>query len=70
MSNFSKRYPDFASIEYKIRQAHAERSVAIAAALADAILGAVRGVRRLVAPAARTAPVAVKAPVARKPARA
>jgi len=55
MSNFQKRYPDFASIEAQIRQAHAERSVAIAAALADGIVAAFRGIARLFGspPAAR-----------------
>jgi hypothetical protein len=58
MSNsFRKRYPDFAAIEQHIRRAHAERQVAIAAAFADAIIGAVRGIGRLFSakPATRTA---------------
>ena len=55
MNNFQKRYPDFASIESQIRRAHAERSVAIAAALADGIVATFRGIARLFSfpPAAR-----------------
>ena len=49
MNNFRKRYPDFASIEAQIRQAHAERSVAIAAALADGIVATFRGIARFLA---------------------
>ena len=48
-SNFQKQYPDFASIEYQIRQAHAERSLYIATAIADGILSLVRGAGRLFA---------------------
>ena len=73
MSSFKTRYPDFASIEYQIRQAHAERSVAIATAFADGIVAVVRGIARLFAPrAAERAPnghVVVKATVARPVAR-
>jgi len=73
MSSFKKRYPDFASIEYQIRQAHAERSVAIATAFADGIIAVVRGAARLFSPkAAPRAPngaVVVKASVPRQAAR-
>jgi len=70
MNNFQKRYPDFASIEAQIRQAHAERSVAIAAALANGIVATFRGIARLFAtpPAARRAQARglAKAPVQRQ----
>ena len=57
MSSFKTQYPDFASIEHHIRQAHAERSVAIATGFADAIAAAIPAVARLLAakPAARDA---------------
>ena len=74
MSNFRKQYPDFASIEYHIRQAHAERSVAVATAFANGIAAAVRGIGRWFAPApaarARNGAVVVKASVPRQAARA
>ena len=66
-SSFKKDYPDFASIEYQIRQAHAERSVAIATAFADGIIAVVRGVARLFA--AKPATGLAKAPAARQAAR-
>jgi hypothetical protein len=66
VSNFRKQYPDFASIEFQIRQAHAERSVAIATAVADGILKLVRGVSALFA----SKPAAVKASAARPAANA
>ena len=47
MSNFSKRYPEYASIEKHIRRANAERSVAIAHMLANAVAASIRGVKRL-----------------------
>ncbi|HUQ29593.1 MAG TPA: hypothetical protein VM051_13445 [Usitatibacter sp.] len=47
MSSFSNRYPEFSSIEKHIRRAHAERSVAVAHALAAAIEATVRGLKRL-----------------------
>ena len=55
MSSFKKNYPDFASIEHHVRQAHAERSVYIATLVADAIVGVVSGAGRLIAgkPAAK-----------------
>ena len=66
MSNFRKQYPDFASIEFQIRQAHAERSVAIATAFADGIIAVVRGIGRLTAglvqPARAGAVIAKPAP--------
>jgi hypothetical protein len=64
MSKFKNEYPDFASIEHHIRQAHAERSVAIAVAFADAIMAVVRGTGRLFA-----AKPAARGPVAREAAR-
>jgi len=45
--SFKNNYPDFAAIEGHIRHARAERAVAIASFLADAILGTVRGIKRL-----------------------
>ena len=59
MNRFSQQYPDFAAIERHIRRAQAERAVAIASALANAIVATVRGIRRLAgaspAPAPRAA---------------
>ena len=55
-SSFKKQYPDYASIEYQIRQAHAERSLYIATVIADGIVALVRGTGRLFA-----RPAAVKA---------
>ena len=46
-NGFSKRHPDFAAIENHIRRAQAERSVAIAAWIAEAVTGAVNAVRGL-----------------------
>ena len=70
MSNsFKNRYPDFASIEYQIRQAHAERSVALAAGIADGIVAAIRWVGSLFSPGPVTrnakGAVVVKAAVTR-----
>ena len=45
--SFKNNYPDFAAIEGHIRHARAERAVAIASLLADAIMGTVRGIQRL-----------------------
>jgi hypothetical protein len=39
--SFKTKYPEFAPIEQHIRRAHAERSVAIAAAIANALLAVV-----------------------------
>lgn len=50
--SFKSRYPDFAAIERQVRQARAERSVAIATACANAIMAAGRGLKRLAAAAA------------------
>lgn len=50
--SFKSRYPDFAAIERHVRQARAERAVAIATACANAIVAAGRGVKRLAAAAA------------------
>ena len=46
-TRFQKQYPDFASIEHYIRQAHAERQLAIATGIADGITAAVRAIGRL-----------------------
>ncbi len=46
--SFKDTYPDFAAIQGHIKRANAERSVYIASHLTDAILGAVRGLKRLV----------------------
>ena len=48
-SNFRKNYPDFASIEYQIRQAHAERSIYIANAIASGIAKLLTATGRLFA---------------------
>ena len=48
MSSFSNRYPEFRTIEQHIRRAHAERSVAIAHALATAVDATIRGLKGLV----------------------
>ena len=48
MSEFSKRYPEYASVEELIRNAHAERSVAIAHMIAVAADKAIRLVERLI----------------------
>lgn len=45
--NFKNEYPDFATIEGHIHQARAERAVAIATLLADAIFATVGGIKRL-----------------------
>jgi hypothetical protein len=45
--DFKDRYPDFASIEHHIRRARAERSVAIAHAIAGMIDIIGRGFRKL-----------------------
>ena len=49
MSSFTKRYPDFASIEHHVRQAQAERAVAIASTIANGILAGARGIGRMFA---------------------
>ena len=73
VSNFRKNYPDFASIEHHIRQAHAERSVAIATGFADGIVAVLGAISRLVAgkqaPRARNGNLVVKASVERRAAR-
>lgn len=72
-TSFKTRHPDFASIENHIRRAHAERQLAIATALADAIVASIRGIGRLFGsrPAQRTpaGKVVVKAALARNAAR-
>jgi hypothetical protein len=45
--SFKDKYPDFAAIEGHIRRARAERAVAIATMLTNAIMGVVNGVKRL-----------------------
>jgi hypothetical protein len=73
--SFKSRYPDFAAIERQVRQARAERAVAIATACADAIMAAGRVLRRLAAaaaPALKRGPrgvLVVKASVPRPAAR-
>jgi hypothetical protein len=73
MSSFKKRYPDFASIEHHVRQAQAERAVAIASAIANGIVAGARGIGQVFAgkPAARTkrGGVLVKASVRAEAAR-
>ena len=46
-SNFSKQYPQFASIEKHIRRAHAERSAAVGTWFAEIIVGGVRAIQGL-----------------------
>lgn len=46
-SEFSKKHPDYASIEQHIRRAHAERSVAVATWFADMIVGGVKTIQGL-----------------------
>jgi hypothetical protein len=46
--NFKTEYPEYAVIEDHIRRAHAERSVAIAHMIANAVEALVRGTRQLV----------------------
>jgi hypothetical protein len=46
--DFRNNYPEYAAIEEHIRRARAERSVAIAHMLANAIESTTRGIRRLV----------------------
>ena len=45
--DFKDQYPDYAAIEQHIVRARAQRSVAIAQMIADAIEATVRGIRRL-----------------------
>jgi hypothetical protein len=45
--SFRSEYPEYSAIEEHIRRARAERSVAIAHMLADAIASAARGLGRL-----------------------
>jgi hypothetical protein len=56
-TSFQERYPDFAGIEYQIRQAHAERSLYIATLLANGIVKVARGIGGLFATAPAKAPV-------------
>ncbi len=44
--NFKEKYPDFAPIEAHIRRARAERSVAIAVALSEVVMGVSRFLKR------------------------
>jgi len=46
--SFANDYPDYKAIEHHIRRARAERSVAIATWLANAVLGLSGGIKRLV----------------------
>jgi len=45
--SFKDTYPEFAAIEGHIRAARAERSVAIAAVLSDAIVAVIGGLKQL-----------------------
>ena len=45
--NFKEKYPDFAAIENHIRNARAERSLAIAVALSELVMGIVKGIKRV-----------------------
>jgi len=45
--SFANDYPDYKAIEHHIRRARAERSVAIAHFLADAIVATGRGVKQV-----------------------
>jgi len=45
--NFKEKYPDFAAIESHIRNARAERSLAIAVALSELVMSVVNGIKRL-----------------------
>ena len=53
-SNFSKQYPQFASIEKHIRRAHAERSVAVGTWFAEMSVGGVKAVQGLLSRPAPT----------------
>ena len=55
------KYPEFAPIEQHIRRARAERTVYLATLIADAVVGIVGGMRRLL-PAAAPAPRAPRGP--------
>jgi hypothetical protein len=46
--NFKTQYPEYAAIEQHIHRARAERSVAIAHAIASAVEAVVRGTRNFV----------------------
>ena len=45
--NFKEKYPDFAAIEKHIRDARAERSLAVAVALSELVMSIVKGIKRL-----------------------
>ena len=45
--DFKNAYPDYAAIEKHIRRARVERSLAIALFIADAVEGAIRGLKGL-----------------------
>lgn len=67
-SQFRSEYPDFAAIERHIRRAHAERAVAVATLIAEAVAGAIKGTRSLFArprPQARRRGLVVRAAVPR-----
>jgi hypothetical protein len=49
MSNFKKKYPEFAPIEHHIRRAHAERAAMIGTVIAAAIVDGTRALRDLFA---------------------
>jgi glutamate-1-semialdehyde aminotransferase len=60
MSTFSTRYPDFAAVEKQVRRAQAQRSVAIAAMIAESVMATMRGLRRLVGVVDSMPPTSVK----------
>lgn len=45
--SFRNEYPEYSAIEEHIRRAHAERSVAIASMIANAVAAVARGLRQL-----------------------
>lgn len=49
MNDFKAKYPEYAQVEDLIRKAQLERSVAIATWLADVVVAAGNGIKRLVA---------------------
>jgi hypothetical protein len=60
--SFKTQYPEYAPIEQHIRRAHAERSVAIASAIANALL-AIVGLFRGKSRPANASPTRARKPV-------
>jgi len=60
--SFKSKYPEYAPIEQHIRRAHAERSVAIATAIANALLAVVDLFRGKSRPA-KASPASVRKPL-------